>query len=113
MSHMAAVPSRQFDQSSFDERAYFGDLPQNRLAPRHEPVFGSFYVVHIWTVLIRANNCNKKSACDDISFVAGAFQPHPSHLFAVYSASFNIAKVRQFSFSAELNEPRNGEQILA
>jgi hypothetical protein len=38
MRHVTAVLSRQSYKSSFDERADTGDLPQERLAPRHEPI---------------------------------------------------------------------------
>jgi hypothetical protein len=66
MRHVTTVLSRQFYKSSFDERADAGDLPQERLAPRHEPILWIFCGVHGWTVYIRANICNKKSACDNI-----------------------------------------------
>jgi hypothetical protein len=66
MRHVATVFSRHFDKCSFDERADTGDLPQERLAPRHEPILGVLCSVHGWTVYIRANICNKKSACDNI-----------------------------------------------
>lgn len=66
MGHMAAVFARQFDHSSLDERADAGDLPQDRLSPRHEPVLIGFCGIHNWTVLLRANKCNKKRACDSI-----------------------------------------------
>ena len=82
MRHMAAVLARQSDQCSFDKRPDTDDLPQSRLAPRHEPILDGFCVFHDWTVLLRANYCNKKSACDNIFFrsripaaVQAAFQP--------------------------------------
>lgn len=43
---MTTVLTRQFYKSSFDKRADVGDLPQNRLSPRHEPIFGLFRGVH-------------------------------------------------------------------
>ena len=46
MRHVTAVLARQFHQCSFDERADTGDLPQDRLAPRHEPIFGGFIGFH-------------------------------------------------------------------
>ena len=46
MRDMAAVLSRQFDERSFDERADVGDLPQDRLPARHEPVLSDFYGFH-------------------------------------------------------------------
>jgi hypothetical protein len=46
MGHMPAVFARQFDQCTFDERPDLGDLPQGRLAPRHEPIVDGFCVVH-------------------------------------------------------------------
>lgn len=66
MSHMAAVFARQSDHSSFDEGADACDLPQNRLAPRHEPVFIRFFDYHYWTVLLRANKSNKNMRRDNI-----------------------------------------------
>jgi hypothetical protein len=44
--HMAAILVRHFYECSFDKRADSGDLPQDRLAPRHEPVFYGFYGLH-------------------------------------------------------------------
>ena len=46
MRHMAAVLARQFYEGAFDERADSGDLPQERLAPRHEPIFRGFGRIH-------------------------------------------------------------------
>lgn len=43
---MTTVLARQFHQSSFDKRADVGNLPQDRLSPRHEPIFGLFCGVH-------------------------------------------------------------------
>jgi len=88
---MAAVFSRQFDHSPFDERGGVGDLPQDRLPPRHEPVLMCFYGVHNWTVLLRANKCNKKSACDSI-FLPQAPRWPCFVCFAAYSAAFTAAK---------------------
>lgn len=87
MCHMPAVFARQFDQCAFDERADLGDLPQDRLAPRHEPILHGYCVVHNWTVLLRANSGNKKSACDDFSSQTSGPQPL-RRLLAAYLAAF-------------------------
>jgi hypothetical protein len=46
MRHVPALFVRPFDQRSFDKRADIGDLPQERLAPRHEPVPDGFLLIH-------------------------------------------------------------------
>lgn len=97
MRHMAAVFARQFNHSSFDKRGDSGNLPQICHTPRHEPVFRRFCGVHIWTVLIRANNCNKKSAWDSIFLSQAPIRPCLAS-FAVYLASFLPPKVRQIRF---------------
>ena len=66
MRHVPAVFARQPDQCSFAERAEVGDLPQDRLAPRHEPIPDGFCAIHSWTVLLQSNKGNKKTAGDDI-----------------------------------------------
>jgi len=80
MGHMATVLARQFHQGSFDKRADIGDLPQDRLAPRHEPIFRALYGLHGWTVLIHARIGNKKSACDNF-LVPQALFLHRQALF--------------------------------
>jgi len=84
--HMAAVFSRQSYQCSFDERADAGDLPQDRLAPRHEPIFDGFSGFHDWTVFLRANKSNKKRACDKIFLpqaIRNPLQPLFRRLFSL------------------------------
>ena len=97
MCHVAAVLARQSYQCSFDERAYAGDLPQDRLAPRHEPISDGLSWSHAWPVLLRATYCNKNNACDNI-LCRRRFQPLFSRCFAVYSASRKGSKVRRIRF---------------
>lgn len=98
MRHMAAVFSRQFDQCPFDERADVGDLPQNRLPPRHEPVFTCFYEFHVWTVLLRANKSNKKRACDNIFIAAGPLSLLPTLSRRLFSRLHRRQRCDEFIF---------------
>lgn len=102
MCHMAAIFARHTNERSFDERADIGDLPQDRLAPRHEPVLAGFCAIHTWTVYIRANNATKKSACDNF-FLPQAPQDRPSQpVSPSIQPPPTTPEVRRFRFSEDL-----------
>ena len=98
MGHMAAVLARQFHQCSFDERADTGDLPQDRLAPRHEPILTGFVAFMIRLYYIRANNSNKKSACDNIFCRRRSFRSAPAAFPPSIQPLRNGSQVRQIHF---------------
>ena len=75
MRHMVAVFARHSYQCSFDERADAGDLPQDRLAPRHEPIFAGVGGFHAWNVHLRINLATKKAPATTFSAVGAPRAP--------------------------------------